>query len=235
MSNDGEREQDDQYFTKPRWTEAIVIQLTADGLLRDDSLLLEPSVGKGAFAVSLRNHLKGISITGVDINRHDDGIAACDEFVHGRVEDYDPGFWFDAAIGNPPYKDAEAHVRKCMSLIDPSKGCLALLLRNSFVSTHKRRKRFWAKCDPTYTGNDALPMRFAYEYSIDRRPSFTEKWVQSRNKKTGQYRFNADGSPKMTKISSDMSEYTVYVWLPLAHPLLPAETVRRWIDVPEAA
>ena len=49
----GEREEDDQYFTKPQWTDAIVTQLTADELLLDGQAFLEPSVGKGAFAVSL--------------------------------------------------------------------------------------------------------------------------------------------------------------------------------------
>lgn len=229
----GEREEDDQYFTKPQWSDAIVTQLTADELLKDGQSFLEPSAGKGAFAVSLRNQLMDISITGVDIHRYDEAAAACDEFVQCRIEDYDPDHYFDVAIGNPPYIHAEEHVRKCMEMLDPDTGALMFLLRNGFVSTVKRRHRFWAKCDPKYKGADALPMRFAYEYSVDRRPQFVERLVHSRNKKTGEYRFNQDGSPKMVLIKSDMSEYTVYVWLAERHPLLPAETVRRWIDVPE--
>lgn len=230
MSN--EREQDDQYFTKPRWTEAIVNQLATDGLIRNGTRFLEPSVGKGAFAVSIRNRLSGSIITGVDINKHEDGVAAVDKFVHGSIEDYVPGFLFDCAIGNPPYRDAEAHVRRCMELLDPNIGCLAFLLRNAFVSTKKRRERFWAKCDPSYRESDGLPLRFAYEYSVDRRPSFVERLVHAKDKGTGELLYKKDGSPRMLKLTSDMSEYTVYVWLGRKSPLLPGETIRRWIDVP---
>lgn len=229
-----DREPDDQYFTKRRWTDAIVSRLWDDGILCRAALttLLEPSIGKGAFAASARKYMEGdVQITGVDINRHEEGVEACDEFVHGRLEDYEPEFFFDLIIGNPPFKDAEAHVRKCMELADPGTGCLAFLLRNAFVGTLNRRHRLWAKCEPAYQGDDALPLRFAYEYSIDRRPTFIEK-VKHAKDKEGNLLYLKNGNPRMVKLTSDMSEYTVFVWLGREHSHLPRETTRRWIDVP---
>ena len=63
-------------------------------------------------------------------------------------------------VGNPPYKEAEAFVRKCFELLEEETGRLLFLLRLNFLGSQKRRQLF-----------ADLPL--AHVFVLSKRPSFT--------------------------------------------------------------
>lgn len=122
------------------------------------AFVLEPSVGGGAFVRAIRSVSIPIVIAGIDVNPDAPGFGWCDEVFHGGFVGWsDPwGRSPDWIIGNPPYSEAEPHVRRALSLA-PN---VAMLLRLAFLESEKRRT-LWAKHPP------------ASVHVLSRRPSFT--------------------------------------------------------------
>lgn len=118
------------------------------------AFVLEPSVGGGAFARAVRACNPSALIVGNDINPDAPGFADCDS---ARVGGFTTcGLSADWVIGNPPYGDAEEHVRHALTLA-PN---VAFLLRLAFLEGQKRGA-LW----------DAHPP--AEVHVLRKRPSFT--------------------------------------------------------------
>lgn len=147
-----ERRKLDAYYTPDDLAEALVQRLPIGW----HDVVLEPSVGGGAFARALK---RGACrrVVGIDVDDQADGLLDCDlahvgDFLEqrfaGRVE------W---VVGNPPYRDAEAHVRRALEV---TMGSVAFLLRLGFLESSKRAD-LWA----------CTPLRKVWV--LQERPSFT--------------------------------------------------------------
>lgn len=139
----------DAYYTPDAVAVAIVRGLR---LLRG-TVVLEPSAGGGAFVRALVE--AGAIVTTIDIDPAAAGLgqghaaAVCDFLRYRRRHSW--------IVGNPPFNDAEAHVRHALSLAD---GGVAFLLRLAFLESTKRAA-LWREHPPARV--DVL----------SRRPSFT--------------------------------------------------------------
>lgn len=123
------------------------------------SFVLEPSVGGGAFARAVRKiWLATTKVVGVDIDPDAAGFADCDQAVVKDFLELESPTTADWIVGNPPFGEAEAHVRKALWL-EPRYG-VAFLLRLGFLESEKRRA-FWKEHPPTEV------------HVLVRRPSFT--------------------------------------------------------------
>lgn len=161
-----ERIENDCYETPQPLADFLVKTLVKDGFLvgleyGEPGIILEPSAGNGRFVSSLTR-----------LTRYD--VAACDIVLTEKLKNFSLGStycfeydflqfrggWYDAIVGNPPYTEAEAHIRHGLELLRPN-GILAFLLRTQFPSS-KKRVEFWKK-------HPACKI-----YALAERPSFTE-------------------------------------------------------------
>ena len=157
------RREHDSYQTDPKLARFLAKRLWADGHVRPRGDVLEPSCGVGAFVQAARDVLDARSITARDVVDYS-AEPAMDfvtvDFLKTSFEDFNRGEnRYDLVIGNPPYKCAEDHVRRGLSLLRVG-GTLAFLLRLSFAES-KERIEFWR----------AYPA--AHVYVLSERPSFT--------------------------------------------------------------
>ncbi len=145
----------DAYYTPDALAKACVGTLT-----RVPAVVVEPSVGGGAFARAVRSRWPLAHIIGCDVNPKATGVSDCDVFHWGDWVNI-PVPPADLIIGNPPYSDAEAHIESALSRVKNG-GTVAMLLRISFASG-KGRIPFWKKY-----ADDLYSVRVLAE-----RPSFT--------------------------------------------------------------
>jgi len=142
----------DAYYTPDDLAEALVASLPVRML----STALEPSCGGGAFVRALR--LRGVAVLGLDIDPEADGLADANMAQVGDFLTYQHDIacpeWI---IGNPPFSDAEAHVRHA---IDITGRHVAFLLRLAFLESRKRVP-FWKEHPPRKV------------WVLSERPSFT--------------------------------------------------------------
>lgn len=135
----GERRTLDRYYTPDAVAEAC---LQASSFSLPGALVIEPSVGRGAFArAALREGAAGVLGIDLDISAADH--AGSYNFLHGDFLSIDTQA-FDYIVGNPPFGQAEAHVRHALALARMGVG---FLLRLSFLETAKRRA-FWIAHPP---------------------------------------------------------------------------------------
>jgi len=92
---------------------------------------LEPHCGGGAFVRALRWH-RFQKITTVDVDPNAGPDLNCDFLQIPRSINV------DCIVGNPPFADAEAHVRHALSLTPR----VAFLLRLGFLASQKRAALF---------------------------------------------------------------------------------------------
>lgn len=143
----------DAYYTPDEVASQLVGTL---GLgMRRGLEVLEPSVGGGAFVRALRSVDDRCSITGIDCDPSAAGLPICDETWVGDFATYQGGP-FDLVVGNPPYRDAEAHVRHALTLAPT----VAFLLRLAFLESQSRY--------PLWRDHPASEV-----FVLSRRPSFT--------------------------------------------------------------
>ena len=137
-----ERRELDRYYTADPVAAALVQLLHLPAGAR----VVEPSVGGGAWVRALHRHgPDNVHITGVDLDPDARGLQGCDDAVVG-VDWTDPSLddrTWDWSIGNPPYQDAEAHIRaslrRCHNVV--------ALLRLAFLETASRVP-FWLQYPP---------------------------------------------------------------------------------------
>ncbi len=161
-TNRGTLRRNGDYYRTPSWTvEALLAVASLEGPI------LEPGCGDGAILTALAAH--GLSpLTGIELER---GLAetAARSLPTARIlwgdfldEASDQVLGHPAIIiGNPPYTQAEAFVRRGLGLLAPA-GHLYFLLRVGFLETRGRRDLF-----------DGRQAGFAGCYALSRRPSFT--------------------------------------------------------------
>lgn len=182
------RATDDCYITKPELCAAIVDALIQHKvvLVTDNELdICEPSAGAGMFVRELKRQLN-CRVTAVEINSSfkkklkqagADRVVIDDWLIHEEK--------YDLIVGNPPFIEAEEHVRHAARLLKPC-GAVAFLLRIGFLGSSGRID-FWKKYRPTWV------------FPITPRPSFLTSELEPVVGKNG-------------KKGVDGSEYAVFVW-----------------------
>jgi hypothetical protein len=125
----------------------------------DPTTVLEPHVGGGAFARAVRLRWPGAKLIGVDADPSAAGLDVCDERHVSDFLAWQPAVKPSLIVGNPPYADAEAHVRAALAMVAFG-GRVAFLLRLAFLEG-KKRSAFWDQNPPS-----AL-------HVLSARPSFT--------------------------------------------------------------
>lgn len=136
----GERIENDAYYTPEKLAEAIVDHLP----IQKDHSVLEPHGGGGSFVQALRKKSDNVMTFDIDprtvsyLARTFDVTAVCTNFLD---YDSDNSLGFDWIVGNPPYRDAQAHVEQALNLLKPE-GSLVFLLRLGFLES-KKRYEFW--------------------------------------------------------------------------------------------
>jgi hypothetical protein len=145
------REAHDAYYTPDLVADALVERLTRPSghdWIGRQTRVLEPHAGGGAFVRALRR--RGCTVDAHDI---DPGAPACEtrgDFLALKATE---AAWI---VGNPPFCDAEAHVRHALCLCPR----VAFLLRLGFLASAVRAT-MWAGHPP------------AAVYVLSERPSFT--------------------------------------------------------------
>lgn len=152
--------------------------------------ILEPHVGAGAWARAAK-HWGARHVVGIDLNPLAEGFDACDTAFRGRDSLKVTEVQVDWILGNPPYDEAEVHIRHALEL-RPRLG-VAFLLRLNFLGGKARAKGLWQEHWP----DDVLP--------VVPRPSFAKTviWVESK-KRPGKL-------VKKTR-DHDSCEYGLFVW-----------------------
>lgn len=132
----------DRYYTPDACAAAVVRWLD----LPPRSLVVEPSVGGGAFARALV--AAGLRVHGVDIDPGAAGLVACESAHVGdwlRVTDLPRGV--HAIVGNPPYRASQEHAEHALTLCPQA----ALLLPLSVLAS-RARLAWWARRPPARVG-----------------------------------------------------------------------------------
>lgn len=207
-----------KYYT-PKPVATMIVK--AIGVIREyiglppPRIILEPSVGLGAFVEASRDRWPGVVVIGVDIDPGAAGLKLCDRTFIGDFPTIDFGDLIpDLVIGNPPYsvqverlvgkrnpklksfkkEVSESHVRKALSLLRGGNGgeggMVSLLLRAAFLHPERRSDLL----DPLYA-----------EGKISPRITFVDAGT------------------------SDNTDYTNYLWFPERDMRIPPQILRlRW-------
>ena len=157
----GVRSEGDFYRT-PRWcVEALLKEESFDGVV------LDPGCGDGSIALSLGVALPALRVVGVERDKSLAKLAECrgvsvfcGDFLNyaQEVAAHTP---FDAAVGNPPYREAALFARAALKCVRPG-GRVCFLLRLNFLGSSRKRIDL--------VGSDS---ELARVYVLSRRPSFT--------------------------------------------------------------
>jgi len=198
MSSTGrgsEREEEDQYFTRYPVALGICEALKGYGF-EAPRRILEPSAGTGAFVSAAAEVWQPDTLLWNDINTSlilPEHLSRASGLGGGRLISLESDFLLmpsqadcDLVIGNPPYSDAEAHVRKAITMIH-DEGAVAFLLRVNFLAGIARTAGLWAEHPPDFV------------CPLDKRPQFVDG-----------YRINKKG--KKVKKGTDSCEYAVFIW-----------------------
>ncbi len=219
-----ERLDNDGYYTTMQVTRAIVSRLVSDGVI-DPAVhryVLEPSVGKGGFAAALVQLVSPEELVGVDVV-HTEGVDVVCDFHHGDFLEYEPDDCFDLSCGNPPYNDAERHIRHSATMLDSEVGVMAFLLPLNFLGSCKRQLqrshskdlfRRELRAGNILEGQTGLwdTLRPEYVYILDKRPSFHVTMKPKLDKEGQPVLSKRTGEPLMVKSTQDSNDYGVFVW-----------------------
>jgi hypothetical protein len=155
----GSRHPLDAYYTPQPLADAVVRWLAADFIFGEGpSIVLEPSIGAGAFALAAKAQWPLCEVDGVDVNPDAAGLRLCTDVYVQDFVTVSMNRTPCLTIGNPPFSFAEEHAAHANELTPG--GIVALLLRSAFFHG-KKREAFWKK----------YPAR--KEYRLVERPSFT--------------------------------------------------------------
>lgn len=126
-------------FETPAWATRAILQCVSTA-----GRVLEPSAGRGAIVRELlAARVAPAQLHACELNEaFGVGLNELGVFVHlgnfldsDEIEGFDASF--DLVIGNPPYRDAEAHVRRALACRRPG-GTVAMLLRLGFLASSGR-------------------------------------------------------------------------------------------------
>lgn len=144
----------DRYYTPDALAHTLVAALS--GI--NPEVVVEPSVGDGAFARAVRARWPSAYILGVDKAPTTRAAECVDDLITDDWPAFaaEP-FAVDLVVGNPPYRDAEKHITAALAL---RPKCAAFLLRLGFLAGAKRAG-FWRENPPSEV------------HVLSKRPSFT--------------------------------------------------------------
>ncbi len=160
-----ERLEHDAYYTDPKLANYLVELLITEEGVSLPRITLEPSCGKGAFARAIQDYTSVLILNDIQDQREhladilDNQYSITSYFRQGDFKTYTPTDQADLILGNPPYNEAEAHVRHALEIVETN-GTVAFLLRLAFLESQER-KAFWKEFPP-----EAV-------YVLSKRPSFT--------------------------------------------------------------
>jgi hypothetical protein len=154
----------DAYYT-PDHVAAACVDTLGDVLV--GATVIEPSAGGGAFVRALQR-AQPARIIAIDVDPEapilvepPDGVETmCGNFTAldtSMGTAYTRRWW---VVGNPPYGNAEAHVRAALAIAEATNGGVAMLLRLAFLESQQRAD-FW----------DRYPLHELHP--LTQRPSFT--------------------------------------------------------------
>jgi len=112
---------------------------------------LDPGCGNGVFGYALQLASRTSTVCGIDIVKREWMIKNNCPYDRWWIDDYlsvDLGRKFDLIIGNPPYNDAEAFIRKSIAL-STDKGKIIFLLKLAFLESKKRARGLFREFPPT--------------------------------------------------------------------------------------
>src|SRR6478736_5920944 len=87
-----------RYYTPQRLADLVV-----DALDASPDVVVEPSVGGGAFARAIRRRWPSARLVGVDVDPAARGLALCDEAIVDDWLSASSGMVADVVVGNPPF------------------------------------------------------------------------------------------------------------------------------------
>lgn len=152
----------DRYYTPDHVARACVGALAWRPTTLVPEVVLDPHVGGGAFARAARRQWgEHVYVLGSDLDPAAPGYPDTDLWFSGTDFLEGPSSWgtrgIDIIIGNPPYNNAEAHVRRALE-VAPYVG---FLLRAGFLAGRARGDGLWKEFPPRSV------------HILSRRPSFT--------------------------------------------------------------
>ena len=162
----GERVALDAYYTPDDVARLCVSALPDAALPRDGEWALEPSVGGGAFVRALQARQPGAQVVGIDLDPAAPGLtlgldALVGDFTRVDLSAFPPP---RLVYGNPPYREAEEHIRHALHVVRPDgpypAGYVAFLLRLAMLESERRR--------PLWRDHPPIAV-----HVLARRPSFT--------------------------------------------------------------
>ena len=123
----------DRYYTPPALALATVDAVLARTPLGSDAAVLEPSSGGGAFVDALAERgLLSVDTVDIDLGARRGASHHVVDFLLWETERR-----YSLIIGNPPFGEAQAHITKALSLLEPD-GILAFLLPMPFWCSIER-------------------------------------------------------------------------------------------------
>lgn len=143
---EGADDEHDAHYTPTLLARALVLGLAIRrwGYPPPGATIIEPSVGGGAFARIVKEAFPDCRLVGIDVDPRAEGGAFCDDFVVGSFTEWQPDEEPWAIVGNPPFKEAEEHVRHALTMHPKHLG---LILPVDFLGSQGRLP-FWRECAP---------------------------------------------------------------------------------------
>jgi hypothetical protein len=186
----------DAYLTIQSSADAIVWRLRY--IIGPVTKVLEPSAGTGNLVRAAKEVWPQARILAVDLyDKHHRALLAAGvtSYITGDFLTQDVrGFDADVSLSNPPFSDAEAHVKHALAQLRDGAWHVALL-PTTFLCAQRRARGLYGNVEPVLEDETTWPMNRRGEWAglkfvmpLAERPSFTD-----------------DGK-------TDMVEYAIFIW-----------------------
>ncbi len=153
MDNLTPRIKNDSYLTQPELAMAAVGWLLENVKLPNVPRIyaLDPGAGDGVWGRALLEHAKdNFIITGIEIRKKKSPVYYDDWHARQNYLTWSPpAYTYDLIIGNPPFLEAEAFVRKSFSIVSFS-GVICFLLPTDFTHTKGRSNGLFKEHPPRH-------------------------------------------------------------------------------------
>lgn len=150
----------DAYQTPPWVTLALLRHLLSPRRRRLPSPVWEPAAGEGLMVAALRG--RGLRVLATD-------LATGRDFLRTAPDRPPP-----AIITNPPFRQAEAFVRRAIELTEPCRGLVAVLVPLGFDSARGRSDLF---LHPAFCKKVVLTRRIVWFERAGAAPSSNHCWL----------------------------------------------------------